>query len=159
MDRHQEKRLLAFVQSLQQQQSSMVCDYLSLKNFLCVLNSKKIYPIRQNWENVISGKCDKSSNSPCKSCNGCWRKFLQLVIVIKCASGVSDKIVIPHWTNIFHKWPYKYFGLYEWSHLPLEHFAALCEPCSCWIKNTMYLKYYFHYLYFQKKQYQSIYQN
>ena len=42
-------------------------------------------------------------------------------------------------------------GLYEWNDLSYEHFAVLCEPCSCWIKNTIYLKNYLKYLCSQKE--------
>ena len=59
---------------------------------------------------------------------------------MKCASGVSDKVVIPHWAKIFSSQTYAMYSLAEWSALPDEHFVAMYQECSCWMKNNMFLK-------------------
>ena len=125
--------------------------YFSLKNFLREVNLRNIFAIRQQWEQVITASCNYNTIIPCRNCTGCWRKYIQLIIVIKCASGVSDKIVIKHWSLVFNTEPYRSYGLKEWNDMSYEHLAALCEPCSCWIKNTLYLKSYLRYLWKQNR--------
>ena len=120
--------------------------YYQLKKFMSFLNSRNIFPIRQLWERVITCVCLVDAEKPCCKCNNCWKKFIQLLIVIKCASGVSDKVVITHWFTIFNRTKYMEYGLDDWNNLDDETFAAICQKCSCWIKNTMYLKNYFRYL-------------
>ena len=56
------------------------------------LKKNNIFSIRQNWEIVITVRCQ--SRCPCLKCRLCVQKYLQLIIVIKSASGVSDKIIL-----------------------------------------------------------------
>ena len=42
-------------------------------------------------------------------------KYIQLIIVIKSPSGVSDKIVLNQWSKIFHYEPYSGFVLEAWK--------------------------------------------
>ena len=117
-------------------------EHFHLKSFLVILNCKMgLNPIRQQWENAITGACQNvETSSNCLQCRGCWTKFTQISIVVKCASGVSDKVVIPHWASIFKTVPCNDCSLKEWTALPDEKFAAMCKRCSCWKKNTIHLK-------------------
>ena len=124
----------------------LMIEYYQLKKFLQTLNDNGMVAIRQTWEYSIISKCTKNDVKPCLSCDGCWKKFLQLLFVIKCASGVSDTIVLDYWKNVFAAQPYCFFGLNEWNNLPDKEFAAICKRCSCWRKNAMFIKNYLRYL-------------
>ena len=91
--------------------NSFLNEYYQLKSFLKTINDHGIIAIRQTWEYSITSKCECDNEIPCLECNGCWKKFLQLLFVIKCASGVSGKIVLDYWKNIFESPPYCFFGL------------------------------------------------
>ena len=59
---------------------------------------------------------------------------------------MSDKVVITHWFKIFNRTKYMDYSLDDWNELDDEIFAGICYPCSCYIRNTIYLKNYFRYL-------------
>ena len=67
-----------------------------------------------------------------------FEKKLQIIIVVKCASGVSDAVLIPHWASIFGTKPYDDYSLFEWNAMSDQKFAALCKRCSCWIKTQCF---------------------
>ena len=140
-----------YIKQLKVTTSKKLKEYTLLKQFMNKLNNKNTIPIRQKWESIITGKCVLNGLPPCLKCNGCWKKFVQLLIVIKCASGVADKVVIKHWNIIFHSELYNHYSLEDWNAVSYQHFATLCQPCSCWIKNCLYLKNYFQYLSWHKK--------
>ena len=123
-----------FLFELHNKRNQKLVEYNALKKLLSILNENNIYPIRQVWESLINANCDIDKSNPCLQCSGCWKKFVQLILVIKCASGVSDRIVVAHWRKIFHSQPYCNHGLDEWNALSYNNMAALLRPCSCWIK-------------------------
>jgi hypothetical protein len=82
----------------------------------------------------------------CGCCDGCWSRFAQAVIYVKCTSGVGDLNVCLPMGAIFSSEPYKSYGLKEWATMPELELATLLQPMSCWGGfNTQYLRpYLFH---------------
>ena len=91
------------------------------------MNKNNIYTIRQNWENSITKQCSKNNTKiPCGECDDCYSRFFQIVNIIKYSSGVSDKIVLNHWNNIYNSNKYKDSNLIDWIKMSEFDFEALC---------------------------------
>ena len=99
------------------------------------LNNNNIYVIKQYWEDSITKQYSKNcAMIPCGQCDDCFSRFFQIVNIIKCSSGVSDKVVLQHWKHIYTSKKYKNYNLMDWIKMSEYDFAALCVSCSCWKK-------------------------
>ena len=66
------RRYHEFENICKQKGSFFLHDYYLLKSFLLTLNKKGLKPMRQQWENVYNGGCEKGEESAnCFTCSGC----------------------------------------------------------------------------------------
>ena len=127
--------------------------YEQMKHILQILIAEHgLKPERSCWLDALSALClIPVGGINCGCCDGCWARFVQTYILVKCASGVADVVVCNTMGGIFHSHPYKNYGLKEWATIPELELASLLEPTSCWAYNTQYILPYLRRLEMERK--------
>jgi endonuclease III len=115
-----------------------------LKDLVVGLEKKKHTSVRRDWAKAIPAKCelftdDGGPYTGCGCCVGCRKRFAQVTILIKCASGVADRVCVTHWGAVFHSQQYRDYTLEDWANMEEETFALLAASCSKQYENTLYL--------------------
>jgi hypothetical protein len=130
----------------------------AMQHILCVLIDKKGFkpPRASCWLDSFSVSCSSQLyHGNCGCCDGCWSRFTQACIYVKCTSGVSDANVCTAMGQIFHSHPYKSYGIAEWATMPELELATLLRTASCWAFNTQYLRPWLMHLYCIRKKHPS----
>jgi endonuclease III len=100
--------------------------------------------IRSAWLEALTAVCvyyldDSSEYKGCGKCPGCWKRFAQVLNLIKGAAGVADKVVVMLWGAVFRSERYRNFTLEDWANLSYQEYAEIANKCSKGASNAYYV--------------------
>jgi hypothetical protein len=82
--------------------SQVLSEWMIVKDTFQYVLDKGISPLRWHWKEVFTRSCtDTNSTIGCGCCDGCRVRFVQALLVIVSAQGVSDQLVLPYWGALF----------------------------------------------------------
>ena len=123
-------------------------DLFLLKDVVLEMEELYGYTIRRTWMYFLNNKnstcmkirniglSDQTEYSGCGNCNGCWMRFIKLIIVIQACQGLSDDICLTLFDYAFNEDPkYKEYTVEEWLTIGPKKLTALYWGCSCCYKN------------------------
>jgi hypothetical protein len=81
--------------------AKMKDEWETVKRVHTILLNRGIAPLRWYWKNVFTARCTYINVEGCGCCAGCKILFVQTLLVIVSAQGMSDEIILAHWGSIF----------------------------------------------------------
>jgi hypothetical protein len=84
-----------------EKRKNLLTQWSTVKNIFFLLMKSGLCPLRWHWTKVFTASCHKNPDNGCGSCDGCKVLFVQSLLVIVSAQGVSDVNILPHWGSIF----------------------------------------------------------
>jgi hypothetical protein len=95
------KKMLQWVNNPSTSIQSLEQEWKTVKKINSIFIQEGIVPLRWHWKDVFTARCSKHDRHGCGACDNCKILFVQTLLVIISAQGVSDELILAHWGSIF----------------------------------------------------------